>query len=132
MTLEAEVLALEAMDLHQLRVEWRRRFGAPPKLRSTDMVRYGLAWRIQTAAEGGIPPGLRKRLRGTGGPVDSFDAGVRIAREWQGVRHEVEMVEGGYLYDGRRWKSLSEIAREITGSRWTGPRFFGLRKEALK
>ena len=132
MTVEADLLALDAMDLHQLRAEWRRRYGPPPKLRSPELVRYALAWRMQTEAFGAIHPALRKRLRGTGGPVDRFDPGARITREWQGVSHEVEVIEGGFLYAGQRWKSLSEIARQITGSRWNGPRFFGFRKDAAR
>lgn len=132
MTLDADLVALNAMDLHQLREEWRRRYGAPPKLRSAELVRYALAWRIQTEAFGTIDPALRKRLRGTGGPIDRFDPGARITREWLGVSHEVEVIDGGFLYAGQRWKSLSEIARQITGSRWNGPRFFGLRKGAAK
>ena len=129
---EADVMALEPMDLHQLRAEWRRRYGPSPTLRSADMIRYALAWRIQSEAFGAIGPSLRKRLRGAGGPIDRFDPGARITREWQGIRHEVEVIDGGFLYAGQRWKSLSEIARQITGSRWNGPRFFGLRKEPTK
>ena len=132
MTVEADLLALDVMDLHQLRAEWRRRHGAPPKLRSPELVRYALAWRMQTEAFGAIHPALRKRLRGTGGPINRFDAGARITREWLGVSHEVEVIDGGFLYAGQRWRSLSEIARRITGSRWNGPRFFGLRKQAAR
>ena len=56
--------------------------------------------------------------------------GTVISREWKGLRHEVEIAEGGFVYRGERWKILSEIAREITGTRWNGPRFFGLREAA--
>jgi hypothetical protein len=53
-----------------------------------------------------------------------------LTREWLGVTHRVEVAEGGFIHDGRRWTSLSEIARSITGTRWNGPRFFGLRAAA--
>lgn len=128
MTPDEAADALETMTLHELREEWRRRFGAPPKLRSPDLVRRCLAWLIQTGAWGGIDPQLRRQLKGQAGQGDQLDTGARITREWQGVRHEVEKVDGGYLYAGRKWKSLSGIASEITGTRWNGPRFFGLRQ----
>ncbi|WP_312139421.1 DUF2924 domain-containing protein [Brevundimonas sp.] len=59
----------------------------------------------------------------------SFKTGSLLQREWQGERYQVEVVEGGYIWKGRSYKSLSAIAREITGSRWNGPRFFGLRED---
>ena len=59
----------------------------------------------------------------------SFKTGSLLQREWQGERHPGEVVEGGYVWKGQRYKSLSAIAREITGSRWNGPRFFGLRED---
>ncbi len=86
-----------------------------------------VAWRLQTHANGGIEPGLRRRLRGQGRVGEGLERGGRIVREWRGQRHEVEVVDGGYLWNGRRFKSLSPIAFEITGARWNGPKFFGLR-----
>ena len=127
MTPDEATDSLETMTLQELREEWRRRFGAPPRLRSADLVRRCLAWLIQTGSWGGIDPQLRRQLKGQAGRGEELDAGVRIVREWQGKRHEVEKIEGGYLYAGRRWKSLSGIATEITGTRWNGPKFFGLR-----
>ena len=130
MTPDQAAEALGAMSLPELRDEWRRRFGAPPRLRSADLVRRCLAWLIQTDAWGGIDAPLRRRLRGKTSTGDEVDPGVRIVREWQGQRHEVEKVDDGYLYAGRRWTSLSAIALEITGTRWNGPKFFGLRSAA--
>ena len=130
MTPDQAAEALAAMSLQELRDEWRRRFGAPPRLRSADLVRRCLAWLIQTDAWGGIDAPLRRRLRGEASTGDEVDPGVRIVREWQGRRYEVEKVDGGYLYAGRRWTSLSAIALEITGTRWNGPKFFGLRNAA--
>jgi hypothetical protein len=130
MTPDQAAEALEAMSLPELRDEWRRRFGAPPRLRSADLVRRCLAWLIQTDAWGGIDASLRRRLRGKASTGDEVDPGVRIVREWQGQRHEVEKVDDGYLYAGQRWSSLSAIALEITGTRWNGPKFFGLRSAA--
>lgn len=122
--------ALESMSLQELRDAWRTHgFGAPPKMRSPDLVRRALAWLIQTRAYGGISPTLRRQLRGEGRLGDGLESGVRLMREWNGVRHEVEVVEGGYLYAGRTWRSLSPIALQITGTKWNGPAFFGLRRK---
>lgn len=127
----AELLRkLAKADLKQLREEWERRYGATSKLRSPDLLRRILAWRIQAAAEGGLDRVTRRLLAGDAGPEDLMAEGTVITRNWKGVQHQVEVIHGGYLYGGRRWKSLSEVAREITGTRWNGPRFFGLRHAA--
>ena len=132
--LEAEVNALEGMDLDGLRVEWRRRWGAAPTLRSIPFLRHMMAWRIQAAHFGGLDASLSQRLRKAPakavGPL--LRPGMRIAREWKGVRHEVEVAENGFVHAGAVYASLSEIARTITGVRWNGPRFFGLRSGAAK
>ena len=125
-----EVRALARLDLDGLRAEWRTRFGSPPTLRSPALLRRMLAWRIQVAAFGGLDADTRRRLRQSS-PVKPATPdptpGTRIRREWNGVIHDVSVVPDGFVYDGRRFKSLSEIARAITGVRWNGPRFFGLR-----
>jgi hypothetical protein len=132
-SLEDDVRGLEAMDLELLRAEWRARYGAPPGLRSVDLLRRLLAWRIQADAYGDLDTELRRRLRSTSTPrrLDQrVRPGARITREWQGRRCEVDVVHGGFVYAGIRYRSLSEVARVITGTRWNGPRFFGLRAEA--
>ena len=132
--LEAEVHALERMDLDGLRGEWRRRWGAAPTLRSVPFLRHMMAWRIQAAHLGGLHASLSQRLRKAPtkavGPL--LRPGMRIAREWKGVRYEVEVAETGFVHAGAVYASLSEIARTITGVRWNGPRFFGLRSEPAK
>jgi hypothetical protein len=128
-----EVRALEVLDLEGVRAAWRARHGAPPKLRSVDMLRRLLGWRMQADAYGDLDADLRRRLRSTSAPraVDQrIRPGARLAREWRGRRHDVEAIEGGFLYAGARYRSLSEVARAITGVRWNGPRFFGLRAQA--
>lgn len=131
--IEAEVRALEDMGLEPLRSEWRKRYGPPPKLRSPQLLRLHLAWRIQADAFGGLDPETRRRLRRGGAgaqAADRLQPGVRLVREWKGVPHEVIVEADGYRYGGKLWKSLSEIARHISGARWNGPRFFGLRVDA--
>lgn len=130
---EGQVAALQDMGLEALRDQWRARYGAPPKLRSVELLGLMLAWRIQAAREGGLDGETRRALRrpapkrAAPPPAD----GTRLVRAWQGLEHEViVMSDGGFLYRGERRKSLSEVARLITGVRWNGPRFFGLRGEA--
>jgi hypothetical protein len=126
--LTQEVRALQRLNLQELRDLWRVSFGPPPKLRSADLLRWNLAWRMQAAAHGGLDAWTRRALQQKGAAAPEVPAGVRLAREWQGARHEVEVLEGGKVaYRGRIYASLSQVARAITGSRWNGPRFFGLR-----
>jgi hypothetical protein len=126
-----DVQALETMDLEGLRAVWRARFGPPPRLRSVPFLRLALAWRIQAAAYGGLDAETRRRLKGRG-PVQveglSLGVGARLRREWQGRIIEVEVEERGFRYDGKVYRSLSAIATQVAGSRWNGPRFFGLRE----
>jgi len=131
--IEDEVEALGRLDLDQLRSAWRARYGPPPKMRSTELLKLMLAWRMQADAAGGLGSDVRKDLRRPvserARPVPS--GGTRLTREWQGMRHEVTALEeGGFLYAGERYQSLSQVARLITGARWNGPRFFGLRTGA--
>lgn len=129
MSLEGLLAELEHADLDGLREEWRRRYGAPPRLRSKTLLRNVLAWRIQADIYGGLDPQTRKLLRDDRAPREPMvQPGTTITREWRGMTHRIEATGDGFLYDGRRWKSLSEIARAITATRRNGPRFFGLRK----
>ena len=128
--LEAEVRALERLDLQGLQAVWRQRWGSSPTLRSPELLRHILAWRLQADALGGLDADLRRRLRSASVKTrpPALRPGMRLTREWQGERHEVEVVEGGYAYAGAVHRSLSPIACAITGARWNGPRFFGLRQ----
>ena len=128
----AAARSFEVMNLEALRGEWRRRYGAPPTLRSADLLRRLLAWRVQAEALGGLDSKLVREICAAGKkgarPKSATPVGSRLAREWQGRLHEVEVVDGGFVHQGRRYRSLSAIARSITGARWNGPRFFGLRE----
>jgi hypothetical protein len=125
-----QVRSLVELDLRGLREEWRRRYGPPPSLRSVEYLRRLLAWRLQADAAGRADPAIkatlaspkRRRLSELSAPV-----GTILTREWRGERHEVEILEQGVRYRGQDYASLSEAARLIAGSRWNGPRFFGLR-----
>ena len=129
---EAELARISALGLHELREAWPAAWGRPPRLRSPDLLRRMMAWRLQEEAYGGLDAEVRKLLaKAVLKPrMPVAQAGVRLVREWKGERHEAEVVEGGVLYRGERYASLSEVARVVTGVRWNGPRFFGLRRSA--
>ena len=126
-----EVRGLSSLDLEGLREVWRRRYGPPPKLRSPALLARLLAWRIQAEAFGDGGPALRRliaapaRLDGKHGPV--LPMGAEIRRHWRGVTYVLRVVPGGFELSGRTFSSLSKAAKEITGVKWNGPRFFGLR-----
>jgi hypothetical protein len=137
--LSAEIASLESLDLTQLRSQWKLLYeiDAPPHL-SRDWLRRAVAYRIQENALGGLKPATRRLLEGV-----AEDARVRrptkvvltrkvgpntiLIREWGGTRHEVRVVENGVMFRGKRYRSLSQVARMITGSHWSGPLFFGLK-----
>ena len=126
------VRALTELNLEALREAWRMRLGSPPPpLRYPDHLRRLLAWRLQAEALGGLEPETRRHLALAGAAVvaPQLPVGARVSREWRGAAHEVEVTPEGLLYRGKLHRSLSEVARAITGVRWNGPRFFGLRSE---
>ena len=122
---------LSELDLDDLRKHWRSRFGPPPSIRSVELLAMMLAWRIQAEHEGGMETDARRSLRRpTASPgLTALTPGTLLTREWKGVRHKVTVEGDGRLRWGETtYGSLSEVARAITGSRWNGPRFFGLRE----
>lgn len=135
--LRETLASLKAMDIEALRAVWRERLGEPPPVRSTDILRRSLAEALQIEA-GGQSVALDKRLSRAASQhrmgkkprlrTSTFQPGLTLIREWQGVRHEVEVRSDGYVWHGQKHASLSKVARLITGVRWNGPRFFGLRE----
>jgi hypothetical protein len=129
----AEVQALERLDLAGLRAAWAERFGEPPRLRSPELLRLMLAWRMQAAAFGGLDAGVRRKLRqgrrAASVPDNSLGQGAKIVREWRGADQVVERVDGGYRWQGQTYLSLSAAAFAITGVKRNGPAFFGLREK---
>jgi len=135
-TLAEDLAALPGLPLDVLKQRWQAFYGAPPpsRLGRALMVR-AIAHRLQEQALGGLRPATRRRLAraaeefGAGrapSPV-AIKPGTRLLRQWQGVTHEVIVLETGVQYRGKTWASLSAVAREITGTRWSGPLFFGLK-----
>ena len=127
----ADVAAVATMSLADLRTEWQRRYGPPPRHRAVDLLRRVLAWRIQTDVLGGLDAPTRRMLEVEHGEIKAAAVpGMRLAREWAGKTHEVVVIESGIIYEGRKYASLSEVARHITGAHWSGPRFFGVKRVA--
>lgn len=137
--LQAELVHLEGLGLAELRAIWAERLGKPPIIASTEVTRRWLAWELQAARLGGFDAGTRRRLRQLARsaktePTADMHAevtlkpGTILTRDWAGATHRVTVLEEGFGWRGQTWRSLSEIASTITGTRWSGPRFFGLKK----
>jgi hypothetical protein len=134
-----QVAALPTMPTPNLKAMWRELTGTePPPYNRTFLVKR-LAYRLQELAFGGLSVQAERRLDDLVGELDGKKkpkakdmsapvAGTKLIREWQGVLHEVTALAEGFEYQGRRYQSLSAVARAITGTRWNGPLFFGLRK----
>jgi hypothetical protein len=139
--LEDRLRTLTTMEIGALRAEWRRmyRVSPPPRLR-LDPLTHGIADKWQAAALGGLPSAIRRRLLALaeggddeGGapripPAPRLRPGTRLLRSWRGRTMSVTVTEDGFLFEGRRYASLTEIAKAITGAHGSGPRFFGLTK----
>ncbi|HUF55174.1 MAG TPA: DUF2924 domain-containing protein [Thermohalobaculum sp.] len=122
----------------ELRAAWRRLWRSqPPKKLGRDLLELGIAWKEQEQALGGLGAVARRRLAELARTIEAngdlararavrLRPGARLLRSWRGVTHEVLVLEDGFCWRGEHWRSLSAIAREITGARWSGPRFFGL------
>lgn len=139
----AELARLEDLSLYRIRGEWARlhRRAAPQRF-GRDLLLRAIAYRLQERALGGLSKSqLRKLSTGpqTSGTEQSvprikteIKPGTRLVREWHGVTHTVLVLEDGVEWRGKRFRSLSVVAREITGAHWSGPRFFGLQKKKRK
>jgi len=135
--LEAEIDALSSMDLEALRHLWRTRTNTDPPKVSAGLLRLALAYAMQEKSLGGLSAASLKQLEAvaaagrTGAKVTHLRTtrpGMRLVRVWSGVAHVVTINEAGEVeWNGKTWRSLSEVARAITGTQWSGPKFFGLR-----
>jgi Protein of unknown function (DUF2924) len=129
--LATEVGQLETLDLEAMRTLWRQHGGGRLSLRSPELMRLMLAWRLQAAALGGLDPESRRRLRLRGRVQPEgleLGVGARLRREWRGRIVEVVVEEEGFRWEELLYPSLSAAATAIAGTRWNGPRFFGLRR----
>jgi hypothetical protein len=136
--------ALGQLTYSGLQSEWRRLYRShPPKKIGRDLLELAVAWKLQEKALGGLSVATRRQLESlahtmrTKGDlaehrIVKLKPGARLVREWHGQTHDVLVLDRGFQWRGRKWPSLSSIAREITGTRWSGPRFFGLHSRATQ
>ncbi|PVZ47975.1 DUF2924 domain-containing protein [Thalassobacter stenotrophicus] len=137
----ARLTALKSMSVNDLKAEWQALFNAPAPNNSRTFLESRLAYRIQELTYGGPDKQTRRLLDLLADEVEGTltrkaqiadprnpVVGTKLIREWDGTAHTVTVLKDGFEWDGRRYKSLSAVARAITGTRWNGYRFFGLRE----
>ena len=139
---EAELDRLPTTRIVDLRARYRELFRAqPPKAFGPDLLRRSIAHRIQERAYGGLPrehqhlldqlvKAARAKPNGKLELPRRIKPGSELVRTWNSRTYRVVVLQGGFAYEGQTYKSLSEIASEITGTKWNGPRFFGLRRSS--
>ncbi len=137
--LKAEISCLETLSRDQLKSRWKDVFGTEVPIRfSRDLLIRSIAYRLQERVLGGLKPSVRRLLEKVAENArtqvtDELPAplkvlpGTILIREWGGVRHEVTVLKDGVMFRGKHHRSLSSVANIITGSRWSGPLFFGLK-----
>ncbi len=141
--IEDEIATLENLGNQELRKQWRRFYHTePPAGLSRDLQVRAIAYKMQDRVHGSLPQYVKRKLRTLAGQLETegsgkfkpgimLKPGAKLVRELSGRSHNVVVLDDGFDYGGKRYPSLSAIAREITGARWSGPRFFGIR-QALK
>lgn len=133
---------LASMSPAELRATWREQFRRPAPDMGPGLLRRGISWRMQSRLHGGVPPSATRtieracrKLEKTGSVTSThhiaIKPGTRLVREWQGKTYHVLVLGDGFEHDGRRYASLSQVARDITGAHWSGPRFFGLQNRRV-
>ena len=137
-----EIAALFDLSLSELKDRWRSVYGTEPPARSSKkLLISAIAYRMQERAFGGLKPSVRRLLERASEdacerrtlrtrPVTRASAGTVLIRDWQGKSHHVTVLERGVTYRKKNYRSLSQVARVITGCRWSGPLFFGLKGRA--
>lgn len=132
------VAEAKAMDRAALIAAWDRFFNTPvPKNLSQPFLRRFIAFEQQAQTYGGLPKGFARALNtaaneGVDAGNPALEPGSRLIREWNGVTHMVDVTDEGFIWKNQRYRSLSSVARAITGARWSGPRFFGVNGKGLK
>lgn len=129
--IEEELAALVALPETALRAEWQKVYKTPAPRLSPDLLRHGIAYRLQERAYGKLPAKVARQIAVDGRKKEpEVSAGTRLVREWNGRTIDVIATDEGMIWEGRTYRSLSAIAREVTGTPWSGPRFFGIGKHA--
>lgn len=134
-------IAVDHLNPAKIREQWTAATNTPPpRYVSRSLLMRMLADRLQVAKHGGLSPETKRRLLKiatavrngepvASQPTPSLRPGTMLVRDWQGSRHQVVVREGGFAFEGEIYHSLSEVARKITGTRWSGPAFFGLKSK---
>lgn len=136
--LDERVAALTTMSSAQLRGQWLQLFRSGAPTVSRTLLALAISYRLQEKAVGGLPASAKRELARLGAqyvrtgelatdPAGSLKVGTRLVRNWGGAAHHVTVRDTGFDYNQKTYRSLSHIARDITGANWSGPRFFGLR-----
>ena len=136
----AKVAALPTLENDELKKLWRELFDESAPRKKRDYLIPRLAWRIQELAYGGISDEAQDRINRLVRSKEQIKpssnrtrrpaVGTKLIREYQGVEHHVTVTRNGFEYQSRTYRSLSHVAREITGTRWSGPLFFGLSRSS--
>ncbi len=138
-TILQRLTSLKSCSIAELKQQWRTLYKSEPPLRiSHELLTRAVAYRIQEQVHGGLKPSTRRLLMRLANdarsgrplrfePAAPAPAGTVLLREWHGVTHEVRVLDRGVLYKRKRYRSLTEVAKQITGAHWNGPQFFGLR-----
>lgn len=131
-----KVAALPSLETDELKKLWQELFNEPAPRKKRDYLIPRLAWRIQELAYGGLSDNAqdqinrlmrsKEQLKPSSNRVKRPAVGTKLIREYQGIEHQVTVTRNGFEYQGRTFRSLSQVARVITGTRWSGPLFFGL------
>ena len=134
---EIEAVAeLATLSLAALRMRWRELYGRDAPQSSVDLLARAIAWDLQEKRHGGLDHGVQRELERLShdrrhetrhGGEQRLRSGTRLIRDWGNRRHVVLVHDDGYVFEDRHYTSLSQIASDITGTRWSGPRFFGLK-----
>lgn len=131
--LEEQLAGLTTLSSAQLRGMWQEVTGSPVPRISPKLLRLALGYELQVKALGGLSRSTQQKLAQISSAktrTTAARAGMRLVREWNGTIHVVRIGEDNVVHwNGREWRSLSEVAREITGTRWSGPAFFGLKRK---
>lgn len=138
--IEAEIKRIQSMNVAELRALWRAKFNSErPEAFGPDLLRRSIAQKLQEEACGGLNRKTSRLLSQlitqsakTNGKIvipRRIKPGAILVRDWKGKSHRITVMDDGFEFEGKPYDSLSEIARRITGTRWNGPRFFGMRPD---
>ncbi len=141
--LTEELDALSTMSKVQLRDRWSRNYKSTAPDISLTLLALGIAHRLQARHSADLPTGYLREIRRLGDilhrdgslmsePMATIKLGTSLVRSWHGKTHQVLITDRGYVYKGQTYRSLSHIAREITGAHWSGPRFFGIKRRTKR